>query len=38
MVKTNNSRPKNVLSINQKANGILGTYARIIPKKPIQDV
>ena len=36
--RINNSRPKNNIILGQKANSILGTYTRIIPKKPVQDM
>jgi len=32
-----NSRRKNNVNFTHKSNGILGTYGRIIPKKPTQD-
>lgn len=36
--KLNNSRPKNVPNQHNRNNGISGTYARIVPKKPLHDL
>lgn len=36
--RLNNSRPKNMPNMPHRNNGISGTYARIVPKKPVHDI